>query len=219
MTEAQRTAPMAATLLACGAALLVFMLALHALTGGFEHWTFEDKRRDDARQGRLEAPAIQVRTAQGNQQTLWSPRAGDRGVSLVNFIYTACPTVCQTLGAEYTQMQTALAAQPATAGRPIKLVSLSFDINHDGQAQLAAHAALHRADAKTWTIAAPTTLRDTAKLLHALGVVVIPDGLGGYVHNGAIHLIDESGRVIAIYDDADWKQALAMATRVAQAGR
>ncbi len=212
-------APLAGTLAACTSALLAFMTLLFALTGRFEHWTFEDKRRDDAKQGRLVAPTIVVRTAQGAQQTLWSKRANAHGVSLVNFIYASCPTVCQALGAEYTQMQQALGMQSAAATNSIELVSLSFDVEHDGPTQLAAYAQRHRANAKTWTIAAPLTRADTTTILRALGVVVIPDGMGGYVHNGAIHVLDASGTVLAIYDDADWKPALAMALRIAQAAR
>ena len=212
-------APLAGTLMACTTVLLAFMSALFALTGTFEHWTFEDKRRDDAKQGRLVAPTMKVRTAQGTQQTLWAKPADTHGVTLVNFIYTSCPTICQTLGAEYTQMQEALEQQSATALRPIQLVSLSFDGEHDGPTQLAAYARLHRADANAWTIAAPLTAADTRTLLRALGVVVIPDGSGGYVHNGAIHVLDASGTVLAIYDEADWKPALAMALRVSQAAR
>ena len=216
-------APLAGTLMACIIVLLAFMSALFALTGTFEHWTFEDKRRDDAKQGRLVAPTMKVRTAQGTQQTFWAKAAdgsvGQRNVTLVNFIYTSCPTICQTLGAEYTQMQEALEQQSATAHHSIQLVSLSFDVEHDGPAQLAAYAQLHRADANAWTIAAPLTTADARTLLRALGVVVIPDGSGGYVHNGAIHVLDASGTVLAIYDDADWKPALAMALRVSQAAR
>jgi protein SCO1 len=209
-------APLAGTLMACAAVLLGFGLALHALTGGFEHWTFEDMRREDARQGRLVATALSIRTSQGTQRLLWSNHPDDNAVVLVNFIYTACPTVCQTLGAEYTQMQQAVATQASAAHKPIKLVSLSFDTEHDGPAQLDAHARLHRADSSVWTIAAPTTRTAAARVLNELGVVVIPDGLGGYVHNGSIHVMNPAGRVLAIYDDVDWQEALALATRLAE---
>ena len=217
------TVPLPGTLTASSTVLLVFLLALFNLTGSFEHWTFEDKRRDDAKHGRLVAPITPVRTAQGTRQTLWSIPAdsavNQRSVTLVNFIYTSCPSVCQALGAEYSQMQQALEATSANARNSIKLVSLSFDVEHDGPAQLAAYALRHRADANAWTIAAPLTRADTRTLLQALGIVVIPDGSGGYVHNGAIHLLDRSGTVLAIYDDADWQQALAMATHVSQTVR
>lgn len=212
-------APLAGTLMACTAVLLAFLWASFALTGKFEHWTFEDRRRDDARQGRLVAPTIQVATAQGTAQTLWARPTRDHGVTLVSFIYTACPTVCQALGAEFTQMQEVLKARSGAGRQPIRLVSLSFDGERDGLPQLAVYAAWHHADAEVWTIATPLTTSDAGKLLRALGVVVIPDGTGGYVHNGAIQLLNASGTVLAIYDDADWKQALAQALQVSQRTR
>ena len=217
MAEEQPPAPLAGTLTACAAVLLAFAAALHALTGGFEHWTFEDTRRDHARQGRLAASALSVRTAQSTSRLLWAQPAKANDVYLVNFIYTACPSVCQTLGAEYTQMQQAIAAQGGSVHRPIQLVSLSFDTEHDGPAQLAAHARLHRADSSVWTIAAPAGQADAARLLRELGVVVVPDGIGGYVHNGSIHMMNAAGKVLAIYDDAEWKEALALAVSVAPA--
>jgi protein SCO1 len=203
--------PLVATLMACSAVLLAFVVVLNLLTDGFEYWTFEDLRREKARQGHLAATALEVRTSQTLRQILWGKADGDDAVYLVNFIYTSCPTVCQALGAEYTQMQAVLKAQTAQALRPIRLVSLSFDVARDGPAELAAYARLHRADSSIWSIAAPVTPRDAARVLSQLGVVVVPDGLGGYVHNGSIHVIDSAGTVLAIFDDADWRQALATA--------
>jgi protein SCO1 len=200
--------------MACSAALLAFALVLSALTDGLEHWTFEELRRDRSRQGRLAATALEVRTSQELRQTFWGHSGAEDTVYLVNFIYTACPTVCQTLGAEYTQLQTLLTTEGAQARRPIRLLSLSFDLARDGPAELAAHARRHRADSSVWTVAAPATPGDASRVLKQLGVVVVPDGVGGYVHNGAIHVMSSAGAVLAIFDDADWRQALATAMAV-----
>jgi protein SCO1/2 len=204
----------APTVTACLAVLTGFAIALYALTGGLEHWTFEEMRRVRAIEGKIQAHALQVRTPQGTAHFLGSTPADTAGVTLLHFIYTSCPTVCQALGSEYTQMQQALAAQGVAGSRRIQLVSLSFDIEHDSVARLDAYARLHHADSRVWTVAAPTRQADLARLLHDLGVVVVPDTWGGYVHNGSIHVIDGAGRVRAIYDDADWQQALAFATRL-----
>ena len=42
----------------------------------------------------------------------------------------------------------------------------------------------------------------------ARGVVAVPDGFGGFVHNGAIHLIDADGTLRGIFDLDEWPQAL-----------
>jgi protein SCO1/2 len=52
----------------------------------------------------------------------------------------------------------------------------------------------------------PAALR---ALLDTFGVVVIPDGMGGFVHNAAIHLVDEEGRLGAIYDLGEERAVLA----------
>jgi protein SCO1 len=205
------------TLAACCAVLLGFAVLLNGLTNGFEHWTFEDLRRERARQGLLAATTLEVRTSQDQRQRLWSkPRndtinAVDDTVYLVNFIYTACPTVCQALGAEYTQLQALLTARREAAGRPIRLMSLSFDVAHDDPPALHAYAQRHRANSGVWTVAAPATAGDAKRLLQQLGVVVVPDGRGGYVHNGSIHVMNGAGTVLAIFDDGDWAQALSLA--------
>ena len=37
-------------------------------------------------------------------------------------------------------------------------------------------------------------------LLNAFGVVVLPDGAGGFVHNAAIYRVDADGRLTRVYD-------------------
>ncbi|MEP7295328.1 MAG: SCO family protein [Burkholderiales bacterium] len=158
-----------------------------------------------------------MRTAQSTHRELWKESDHEPPVMLVNFIYTTCPTVCSALGSEFTQMQAVISKQRPSSRSPIELVSISFDTEHDDAAQLAAYARVHHADSDVWTIAAPTSQEDSARLLRELGVVVVRDGIGGYVHNGSIHVMTATGRVKAIYDAADWQAALAMATRLATA--
>jgi protein SCO1 len=203
------------TLCACAAVLGLFLWATFGLTRGLEHWTFEDLRRDDARQGRLAAPAIEIRTADGETRALWT--RGERApVYLLDFVYTTCPTLCQALGSEYARMQAQLLAAPPDAAAP-KLLSLSFDLERDRRDELAAYARQHGADARIWTVAAPLTHAGRDALLTRLGVVVVADGFGGYVHNGSILVVDRRGTVRGVFDVGQWQQALAAARRVAEA--
>lgn len=186
---------------------------LHRWTHGFEVWTFEGRRHRQVEAGQLSAPAVRLLGPQGQALALWGHPASPARAYLVDFIYTRCPSVCRALGSEYQQMQRELAAQPA----PVRLVSVSFDLGHDTPARLAAYAAEQHARPAWWTLAVAASPAQAETLLQALGVVVVPDGQGGYVHNGALHLLDASGRVRGLYTFNEWPQALAAARALAAA--
>ncbi len=208
----QRLGP---TLAVCALWLLLAGAAVARLTGGLEAWTYEAQRRQLAAQGGLHASPLPLRDAQGRTWTAFEPASAPRPVYLVDFIYTRCPTVCQALGSEYYRMQQALQA----SGRPVGLLSVSIDPQHDDQAALAAYAELHQAAPGHWRVAAPRSDAAAQAALRELGVVAVPDGLGGFVHNGSIHLIDANGRVHGVFDYAQWPEALARAERLAGGAR
>lgn len=213
-----------ANLWACAAtaALLVHLLA--TATGGFEHWTFESLRREQAAQGRLHAPDVLLVDSFGQGLRPWGRRPTgeawpDRSdVLIVDFVFTRCVTVCQSLGTAFQQMQEQLPADAARDNTPrVRLLSISFDPGSDGPAALHAYARRHGADPSRWAVTVPSGATETQTLLRALGVVVIPDGLGGYAHNAGLHVIDASGRLAGIYDLDAWPQAMAHAQALAQA--
>ena len=204
------------TLLAALSLLIAFIALASQLTRGFEHWTFEALRRDDAAAARLVARPVMLAGPHGRAPTPWPGKAGE--VYLVDFIYTRCPTVCSALGAEYTRMQRTL-RERFGASSPVRLVSIAFDRSHDTPAALQGYAATHRQEADLWQIGTPVDAAAQDDLLQSLGVVAVPDGMGGFVHNGAIHLIDASGTVRGIYDLDQWPQALERALDLAGARR
>jgi protein SCO1/2 len=205
-------ARLAPTLVACVALLTGFIALVNAMTDGFDRWTFEDMRRAKALRGELAATPLEVRGADGTRSVLWPRTASDRDVVLVGFIYTRCRTVCLALGSEFTRMQQVIAEAPAAPGGRVRLVSLSIDMDHETPASLASYARLHGASADSWSVMMPASPAEAARLLGELGVVAVPDGLGGFVHNGSIHVMTDRGRVLGIHDDADWREALASAT-------
>lgn len=214
--SAGRPGALAATLLAALSLLIAFIVLASQITRGFEHWTFEALRRDDAAAARLVARPIMLAGPQGHAPTPWPGKAGE--VYLVDFIYTRCPTVCSALGAEYTRMQRTLRARFG-ANSPVHLVSIAFDRAHDTPAALQGYATTHQQEADLWQIGTPVNAAAQNELLQSLGVVAVPDGMGGFVHNGAIHLIDASGTVRGIYALDQWPQALERALILAGARR
>lgn len=209
--SAQRLGP---TLALCLLLAALFVGLVARLTRGFEFWTYEDLRRHAAAVGELRAPALRLLDEQGHPRTVFaSAGPGADTFYLVDFIYTRCITVCQVLGGEYFRMQEAL----REGGPPsVRLLSISIDPAHDRPPELAAHGRLHRADPVLWTLGTPVDPRAGAAALRSLGVIAIPDGVGGFAHNGAIHLIDSRGRVHGIFDYEQWQRALAAAQRLAR---
>ncbi|UXH79952.1 SCO family protein [Roseateles amylovorans] len=135
------------------------------------------------------------------------PAHGTGQVWLVDFIYTDCAAVCQSLGAAFYQAQ----QQIVSEGAGVRLLSVSIDPVRDTPAALSAYARRHGADARIWTLAAPVSVDEGRRSRRSLGVVAVADGFGGFAHNGAIHVVDRHGRVVGIYDTADWMRALAQA--------
>lgn len=195
------------------------VFGLQRWTYGFEVWTFEGRRQQQLQAGELRAAPVALRGIDGSAPRLWGDAVADAGAPgayLVDLIYTRCASVCRALGSEYQQMQRALLLeQSARLQRGVRLVSVSFDVEHDDPAQLARYGAGLQADPRRWTLAVPATLGDANRLLRSLGVVVVPDGAGGFVHNGAIHLLDARGRLRGLFVFDQWPEALVAAQRLA----
>ena len=125
--------------------------------------------------------------------------AGLRGKwLLVDFIYTRCPTYCMALGSEFAQLQDRLAG-PLAQGA-VELLSISFDPAHDTPPELASYLRRARSRGAGWLAARPVGPDGLDQLERTFGITVIPDGLGGYTHNAAIHVVDPQGRLIEIVD-------------------
>jgi protein SCO1/2 len=120
---------------------------------------------------------------------------------LVDFIYTRCPTFCTALGGDFARLERKLVG-PIARGK-VQLLSISFDPTQDTPAQLAAYLGRFRGRSIGWQAARPVSVDGLRQITTAFGVTVIPDQLGGYTHNAAIHLVDPEGRLVDIFDLGD----------------
>ncbi len=190
--------PILRTLLASLTLLLAGGAALSAATGGFQAFTTEAARRIAVRQHPVAVPAVALQVESGLRINL----ADLRGKwLLVDFIYTRCPTYCAALGAEFAQLQDRLAG-PIARGQ-VELLSISFDPAHDTPVELAAYLERSRDRGHGWRAARPLGSDSLRQLEQAFGITVIADGLGGYTHNAAVHLVDPQGRLVEIFDLGD----------------
>jgi protein SCO1/2 len=153
-------------------------------------------------------PPVPLQTAGGKTVDV----AGLRGRwLLVDFIYTRCMTYCSVQGSEFARLQEQLAG-PIAHGK-VLLVSISFDPAHDGPAQLAAYQQRSGIHGAGWIAARPTDSAGLDALMRVFGVTAIPDGLGGYLHNSAINVVDPHGRLVAIVNWDSPKQAVRYVVR------
>ena len=86
------------------------------------------------------------------------------------------------------------------ASDKLALLSVSFDPAHDDAAALVSFQRLHGDHGAGWIATRPVDAADLTTLLRVFGVVTVPDGLGGFVHDAAIAVVDPDSRLVAILD-------------------
>ncbi len=179
--------------------------AVFATTRGLRTVSADGARRLDLARAPRELPALALFDQAGRQLDFGGPMLQgestgkhDSPVTLVTFVYTRCLAICRTSASGQAWLQQQL-RERGLQDR-VRLLTLSFDPARDTPAALWAYARTLRADPAIWTfatVAEPARLRG---LLDAFGIVVLPDGLGGYSHNAALFLVDAQGRLAAAYD-------------------
>ncbi len=190
-----------------GASLAISLAALATFwwgTDGLRAFTAETARREQVLRSPRPIPVVELEDQDGRRLALDDYRG--RRIA-VEFIYTRCPSVCRSLGTAFRQIRDAV--PPQHLGNDFALLSLSFDPEHDDPAALKGWADAHGADGRHWRVARIADPAQLAALLEAFGVVVVPDGLGGYEHNAAIHLLERDGRLARIADIEEPRRFLA----------
>lgn len=204
--------------------VLIALLAYAAgawLTHDYQVWTAEGSRRLNVALAPVPAPHTPLHGPDIADTTLPLLLMADGGVTIVDFVYTRCQTVCLALGSNFQQMQAniqeGLRKGPTGARNApdVRLLSISFDPAHDKPAALAAYAHRLKADPRIWRFATARDATALRPLLERFQVVVIPDGMGGFEHNAALLVVDGRGRLVRIFDYADMDTALAWAQHLA----
>lgn len=190
--------------------LLFGSLILWISTDGLRALTTEGARRLEIEKLKPEMPNITLETMTGAHTRLLN-KSGH--VTVVEFIYTTCPFICQVDGGYLNRLQNEI--KQRRLGDKVRIISISFDPLVDTVQELSYYAKRHNADGQIWTIAKPK-ITDLKPLLKAFGVVVIPDAEGGYVHNSALHIIDQRGHLSSILDSNDIQGALKTIGRMLQ---
>ena len=206
-------------LLACLLALTGYASAAW-LTHDFQVWTAEGARRLEVAVQPVTVPSVSVEGPDIAALPLTALLAQGGGVTLVDFIYTRCRTVCLSLGSSFQQLQTALQADRSSGvGSGVRLLSISFDGVHDTPAVLQAYGRTLQADPALWRWVRMPSAAQQQLLLQRFGVVVVPDGRGDYEHNAALLVLDAQGRLVRVFDLAQQQLALDYARHLATGAR
>lgn len=126
-------------------------------------------------------------------------------VTIVNFIFTRCDTVCPVTSMKMRTIQERTGDVVA-----LKLLSISVDPDHDTVPALAAFAERYGADPARWRF-----VRGDIGAVRALverGMQIGFDDLGGttasgapnITHSGHFVLVDQTGHLRGYYDSDDW---------------
>lgn len=184
------------TIAACLVVGCLGAAALWAATDGGGVLTTEGARRLRALEAPFLVPDV-VLTDRHNQEVRLGHRGGS--ITLVEFVYTTCPVLCQSAGAAFQRLQERL--QKADLATDVQMLSVTFDLERDAPAELEVYEKAHQADGSQWRIVRPPP-QDLESLLQTFGVVVLPDPVFGFEHNAAIHVVS-NGYLIGIFDLED----------------
>ena len=190
------------------------------LTHDFQVWTAEGARRIEVALQPVATPAVDVDGPGLQPQPLTPLLADGQSVTVVDFVYTRCQTVCLALGSTYQQMQATLQSAPKAdaAANRVKLLSISFDGQHDTPQALAQYAARMNADTAVWRFVRVPNAKNAARLLADFQVVVVDSGQGDFEHNAALLVVNQQGRLVRIFDFAEQQLALDYARYLAGNG-
>jgi protein SCO1/2 len=136
-------------------------------------------------------------------------------VVVITFIYTRCPLpdFCPLMDKKFFELAQRIGSFPARA-RAVRLISLSFDPDHDTPALLRKHAQLHGATPPLWSYAvAPHD--ELAKIAAPLGLFYQP-GDTEIAHNLCTAIIDPQGKLARLeigkernkWDTADFQKTI-----------
>jgi protein SCO1/2 len=132
---------------------------------------------------------------------------------LLTFIYTRCPlpAFCPLMDQNFATIQRTASEDPALRGR-VKLISVSFDPEHDTPAVLREHAARRRADPSMWTfLTGDRVTIDRFAGRFGVGVSRSAESAAEITHNLRTAHIDPSGAIVKLYSGNEWTPGAAIA--------
>jgi protein SCO1/2 len=124
-------------------------------------------------------------------------------VVVLTFIYTRCPSpeFCPAIDAKFADLARRISAVPGRADK-IRLLSVSFDPEHDTPRVLADHAARRGAKPPLWTFAVASD-EELGKIGGSVGLTYVP-GTREIDHNLRTAVIGPDGRLALLAAGQGW---------------
>lgn len=156
-------------------------------------------------------PDFSVTTQDGSTLRL-SDLKGE--VVVLTFIYTRCPSpeFCPAMDAKFADLARRISASPTRAGR-IRLLSISFDPDHDTPEILADHARRRGARPPLWTFVVASH-DELERVAGPLGLTFVP-GTREIDHNLRTAVIGPDGRLARLEPGGAWAIADLLGTAYA----
>jgi protein SCO1 len=181
-------------LLLCLSIVFSFLL-FYVGTNGFQAFTAES-----ARVYRLleEKPSFPSVTLEDSMNRVYPFKQFKGKYVFLTFIYTSCTDVCPQLEMNLAEVYQQVPKE--LLGEEIIFLSISFDPERDDPATLEKYQHFFNSDGETWRMARITDENELNALLEEFGVIVIPDGDGGFSHNSAFYFVGRNGELLEVMD-------------------
>src|SRR5690606_22458664 len=163
--------------------LLVFALGIGALahlTQGFSALTAETARRNDVAASPRLISDVEVLLPAGGSTQLSTLLQNDGRITIVNFIYTRCVTLCLAMGSEYQQLQSVRVVDRVQDR--LRLLSISFGPT-DSPAHLRRYSITGEAKPDVGQFVTMVPGEQRQRVRDDFGIVVIPAPFDECEHN------------------------------------
>lgn len=118
------------------------------------------------------------------------------GIYVADFFFTTCPTICPKMKAELLRVYEAFKNEPR-----VKILSHTIDPEHDSVEVLHEYAGRLQVSSEKWNFV--TGDKDSIYTMaeyYLCSAEEAPDEPGGYIHSGALVLIDQYKHIRGLYD-------------------